>query len=143
MQDVHRGQNRFLDAAVAQTLAHDHVGNHLGIRGGVENGALLLELASQLEGVGQVSVVRESHAALVMIDQKRLDISDIVRAGGRVTDVPHRDVSVSQRMQTLTRKDLAYKADIPAGDQHTVIVQNNAGALLTAVLQGVQPIVGQ
>ena len=52
-------------------------------------------------------------------------------------------VAGQRRQAGLVREDLSQKAQAPPSDQVPLVVGNDAGALLAAVLQGVQTEVGQ
>ena len=52
LEQLHGGQHRLLDGGALQPLLGDDVSDDLGIGGGVENRALLLQFIPQVEGVG-------------------------------------------------------------------------------------------
>ena len=95
----HGGGDGRLDGGGVQPLLHNDIGNDLGIRGGVENGAAALQLLPQLLGVGEVAVVGQRHAALEMVHQNGLDVPLVVAAGGAVAHMAHGDAAGSQRLQ--------------------------------------------
>ena len=143
LQLVHGGGDGLLDAAAAEPLLHDHVGDDLGIRGGVEDGAPLLQPVPQLQGIGQVPVVGQGHAPLAVVDQQGLDVMPAVGAGGGVAHVAHGDAALPQGPEPVPGEDLAHKARIPEGAEHAVVVHHDPRALLPPVLEGVQPAVDQ
>ena len=142
-EHVHRRGHGLFDAAAAQPLPDDDVGDHLGIGGGVKNGALLLQLAPKLQGIGEVPVMGERHAALPVVDEKGLDVPAVVGAGRCVADVPDRDPAAPERAELLLREDLAHEPDVTARRKDAVIVHHDARAFLSPVLQGIEPVVGQ
>ena len=56
-QPIHGLTQGVLDGGGLQALLGDDVGDDLRVAGGVEDGAVQLQLAAQLEGVAQVAVV--------------------------------------------------------------------------------------
>ena len=143
MNDVHRGVDSGFNAAAAQALPHDHVGDNLGIRRGVKDGALLFQRGTKLIGVDKIPVVRQSHTALVVVDEQRLDVAEIIRAGSGVAHVGDGDIALPQRIQLFAAEHLAHQAHTPAGTEDAVVVQRNPRAFLPPVLQGVQTEAGK
>ena len=62
----------------------------------MKNGALLFQRFPQFKGVGQIAVVSQSHAALVVVDDQRLHISFVVTSSGGVAHMTDNDVAVAQ-----------------------------------------------
>ena len=60
---------------------------------------LALQLPAERVGVGEVSVMGQGHAALVVVHQDGLDVALVVAAGGAVAHVAHGDVPPSQGRQ--------------------------------------------
>ena len=143
LDPVHGGGHGLLDGGGPQALLDDDVGDDLRVRGGLEDGAPALQLGAQLVGVGEVSVVGQGHAALVVVDQDGLDIALVVAAGGTVADVAHGDVAGAQRPEPLLGEDLAHEAHVPVGGEDTVVVDGDARALLAPVLQGIKRVIRQ
>ena len=67
----------------------------------------------------------------------------VVAAGGAVAHVPHGDVALAQSGQPLRREHLVHQAHVPVGGEQAVVIDHDAGALLSPVLQGVEGVVGQ
>ena len=143
LDPVHGGGDSVLDRGGLQPLLDDDVGDDLRIRGGLENGAPALQLLPQLVGVGQVAVVGQGHAALVVVHQDGLDVALVVGPGGAVAHVAHGDGAGAQGAEPLLRKHVVHQPHIPVGGEKPVIVHYDARALLPPVLQGIQGIVGQ
>ena len=140
LQHVHGLADGSLDAAHAQTVAGDEVADDLGIRGAVEDGALVFQLAAQLHGVGQVAVVAQRHGAAAMPDDHGLGVGADAGAGGGVAHMAGGHVcrGGGQACQHLRGEHLVYKTQIPVAGDHAVIVDGNTAALLPAVLQRIQ-----
>ena len=143
LDPVHGGGDRLLDGGGAQTLLDDDVGDDLGVRGGLEDGALALQLLAQCVGVGEVAVVGQGHAALVVVHQDGLDVPLVVGPGGAVAHVAYGDGARAQGAEPLRRKHLVHQPHIPVRGEHAIIVHRDAGALLAPVLEGVQGVIGQ
>ena len=131
---VHGGVDRLLDGGLAQPLLHEDVGDDLRVGGGLKNGAFRLQLLAQFVGVGEIAVVSQSHAALMVIDQNGLNIALVVAAGGAVPHMAYGNVALSQRRETLRREHVAHQSYVPIGGEHPVVVHHNAAALLSPVL---------
>ena len=140
-QPLHSPVHRLFYAAAFQPLLDNHIGNHLGVGGGVENGAFLLQLGAEGIGVGQVAVMSQSHAAFVVVDHQGLDVYHVAAAGGGVAHMADHHVAASQGLQLLLAEHLVYQTHTPAVPEQPVIVHHDAGALLSPVLQSKQPIV--
>ena len=63
---IHSDGDRRLDGWVAQPLLDDEVSDDLAVRGGLEDGAPALQLPAKGVGVGEVAVMGQGHAALVV-----------------------------------------------------------------------------
>ena len=96
LNTIHRCTDSRLDGAAAQPLLHDDIGNDLGVGCGMKNGALLFQRFPQFIGVGQIAVVSQSHAALVVVDDQRLHISFVVTSGGGVAHMTDNDAAAAQ-----------------------------------------------
>ena len=144
-EDVHRLADGDLDAAHPQAVAGDEVADDLGVRGAVEDGTLVFQLTSQLNGVGQVAVVAQGHGAPAMPDDHGLSIGPHPAAGSGIPDMAGSHVGgrLCQRGQHRRGEHLVDKAEIPVADNDAVVVDGNAAALLSPVLQSEQPVVNR
>ena len=140
---AHGPAHGLFDAPAFQALAHDNVGNDLGIRGGVEDGPPLLQGCAQFVGIDQIAVVAQGQAPLVMVDEDGLHVPLIVGPGGGIPHMPDGDVPLSQLLQPLWREYLADKPRLPAGGEAPLVVYNYARALLPPVLKSKQAAVAQ
>ena len=101
----------------------------------------LLQLAPELDRVGQVAVVGERHLAAVVAPD-RLRVLPGAAAGGRVADVADRHVAL-QRPQLLLVEDLGDEARVAQRGDVPALAGGDPGRLLAAVLQRVEAEVGE
>ena len=122
-----------------------------GHEGGVGGGAAFEVLAvvgdlgselAQLDRVGEVAVVAQGERARGGGAERRLGVAPHVRAGRRVADVAQGDVA-AQALQGLLGEHLRHEALILIHEDLLAIRCRNTGALLAAVLQGIEGEVGQ
>lgn len=66
--------DRLLNGAGFNPLLRDGVGDHFAVRGGMENGAVQLQLLPQFGSVGQVAVVAQCHGAAAVPDDHGLGV---------------------------------------------------------------------
>ena len=126
-----------------QPFLHNDIGDDLRIGGGVKNRAIFFQLTAQGEGIGQIAVVSQCHAAFVMVDYQGLNIALSVAAGGSVADVSNYDFSLAQGSQSLRSEYLVDQSHIPVAGKNTIIIDHNSRAFLPPVLQSVETIVGK
>lgn len=62
----------------------------------MENGALHFKLFSQFRRIYKVSVVRERHSALYVVDHDRLTVKSAVCARRAVADVAYRHIALAE-----------------------------------------------
>ncbi len=138
-QPRHHGADGGEEAAV---LGRDHRGHDLGVGAGPQVHAGQLHLGAQLARVGEVAVVAERHDVLAAGVGHRLGVVPLVGAGGRVAHVPDRGVP-GQAVEGGLVEDRAHQAEVALDGHPAVVAGGDAGALLAAVLQRVQRVVGQ
>ena len=85
----------------------------------------------------------QGHAPLEVVNHDRLYVALVVRAGGGIAHMAHRDVPLSQGMEPLGREHLADQPHIAAAGEYPLIVDHDSGALLAPVLQSEQAVIGQ
>ena len=141
IQPVHRRAHRLLDRRVGQALARHLVGDYLGVARRMEDRALQLELTAELRRVRQVAVVRHRHCALDVSDLYRLTVRPRAAAGRAVPDMPDSYRALAERRQCLMIEHLVDKPDILMRREHAVLVDDDAAALLPAVLEGVETVI--
>ena len=140
-QPLHSPVHCIFYAAAFQPLLDNHIGNHLGVGGGMENGAPLLQLGAQGKGVGQIAVMGQGHAAFVVVDYQGLDVDHVAAPGGGIAHMAYHHVAPAQSLQFLLAEHLVYQAHAPAVPEHPVVIDHDARTLLSPVLQSKQPIV--
>ena len=140
---VHGAAHGGLDARRRQALLRDRVGDHLGVRRRVEDRALQLQRAAQLGGVHDIAVVCERHAALDVVHDHGLAVRAGLRAEGAVTRVADGDAALAEVLQHLRGEHVLHQTDVLVIGDHAVVVHGDAAALLAAVLQRVETVVGQ
>ena len=84
----------------------------------------------------------QRHAALIVVDQNGLDVALVVRTCGTVAHMADGDVAKPQRAEALLGKHIADQPHVPPGAEQAVIVDNDTGTFLPAVLKGVQSVIG-
>ena len=142
LQPVHGLTERVLDGGGFQAFLGDDVGDDLRVAGGVEDGAVQLQLTAQLEGVAQVAVVCQRQLALLVVDLDGLAVVPVVGAGGAVADVPHRHGAVGEVVHDVLGEHVADESQILVGVEESVVTDHDAAALLTTVLEGVEAVIG-
>ena len=103
--------------------------------------ALKLQSAPQFFRIHQISVVRQRHTALYVIYDYRLSIASVAVAGGAVSCVTDRHIAVAQALYHLRRENIVYKTGVFIRCKNSVVVNNYSARLLSAMLQGKQPVV--
>ena len=101
-----------------------------------------LDRLLELVGVDQVAVVAERDGAAVAGAERRLGVLPRAGAGGGVAAVADRDVA-DQAGEGRLVEDLRDQAHVLVDQDLTAVADRDAGRLLAAVLQRVQPEVGQ
>ena len=138
LQPRHHLGDRVLDSA---RVRGEQGGDDLRVGGAAEVDPALLQLAPELDRVGQVAVVGERQLAAVVAPD-RLRVLPGAAAGGRVADVADRHVAL-QRPQLLLVEDLGDEAGVAQGGDVAALAGRDPGRLLAAVLQRVEPEVGE
>ena len=107
----------------------------------MEDGAAQFQLGSQLKGIAQIAVVGQGQLSLHVVHHHRLTVGLIGAAGGSVAHMTHRHGALRKFFQLLPGEHLVHRTQIPMGGKHTVVIDHNAAALLSPVLQGVQAVI--
>jgi len=116
----------------------DEVNEHLRVRGGGEDRALRLEVGPDVVGVGEVAVVTDRERALCVVDRERLSVSEVRAASGRVPHVSDR-ASAGELLELLGAERILDEAHRAVRVELLAVARHDAGRLLTAVLQSMQP----
>jgi hypothetical protein len=119
------------------------VGDDFGIAGAMEDSSRQLQLVSKLGCIAQISVVRQGHMSFLVIDLDGLAVAPAGGPGSAVAGMAHRHSPLGQPVQRLAGKDLPHQPQVLAGGEYPVVVDHNAAALLSTVLEGIQAIISQ
>ena len=141
MNGVERFLELFHESALRGTA--DEVHKHFGVGIGVEDRTFVLQLAAQGRAVGEVAVVAQGHISIMETENERLNVVGAARAGSGVAHVANRPVSLQAFDFSLVAEHLGQQTRSAMTDEMTIIVGDNAGTLLTAMLQRVQAEVGE
>ena len=104
----------------------------------MKDGACKLQLLAKLRIVRQIAVMSYRHAALDMVYDHGLTVEPAFIPRRRVPDMPDRHASRTELCQNIFIKNIIYEALIAMRFYYAVIVDGNACALLTAVLESVK-----
>jgi hypothetical protein len=100
------------------------------------------ELVAELPRVDEVAVVRDRDLAVRAVDQERLGVLDLALAGGRVAGVADGDVS-RQTLEAVLVEGVGDLPHRPRDAQLLTVGGGDAGALLAAMLQRIEPEIGE
>ena len=140
--DLEQRLDEFLDE-VRLLAAGDEMQDHLGVGGGLADGALLDQRLAQGERVGEVAVMGERKAAGIEIDEERLHVAQDGIAAGRVAHMADGHVAL-QPVDHLARGEMiADEAEAALGMEMVAVEADDARGLLAAVLERVQAERGQ
>ena len=95
------------------------------------------------QSVAQVAIVGNRQLALQMIYLNGLAVAHSHAAGGTIADMTDGDLPIRKILHFLMGKDFIDKADSMVGGEHAVVIDNDAAAFLTTVLQGIETVIGQ
>ena len=137
----HHAHHSLLDAARGNAVLRDHMGDHFRVDRRLEDRAASGELFPHRFGIRKVAIVRDGEAALCIAHQKRLAILHEASAGCGVADVADRNLPW-QGGKHVVIEHLADQAHRPVDAQHASVADCNAAALLPAVLQGIEAVIG-
>ncbi len=139
LEPRHHVGDRVLDQLAV--VGGEQRGDDLRVGGAAEGDPALLQLAPELDRVGQVAVVGERQLAAVVAPD-RLRVLPGAAAGGRVAHVADRHVAL-QRLQLLLVEDLGDEAGVAHRGDVAALAGGDPGRLLAAVLQRVEAEVGE
>ena len=77
-----------------------------------------------------------------MVDLDGLAVAPVGGPGGAVAGVAHRHSSLGEPVQRFTGEHLPHQPKVLVGGEHPVIVDHDAAALLSPVLEGIETVVG-
>ena len=84
--------------------------------------------------VCQVSVVRKRHAALYVVNNKRLRVAAGIRAGRSIAYMTNGYLSHAKLAQCFVCKNVIHKTNVMMAGNYAIVVNGNAAAFLSAVL---------
>jgi hypothetical protein len=139
--DLFQGDHQRLDHILPRVASHE-MQNDLGVAGGLKDGALPLETAADLHRVDQIAVVNDGQRPHGGLDDNRLGIEQRARAGGRIAGVTYGPLAV-EPSESATTEDIGHMAHSPVNVDPLPIPGDDTGALLAAVLEGVETQIGE
>ena len=104
--------------------------------------AAAVDQVAQLGAVGEVAVVRQGDRAAGVAAQRGLGVLPGRAAGRGVAAVADREVAAQRRERALV-EHLGHQPHVLVDEQSLAVGGGDAGRLLPAVLQGVEPVVGE
>lgn len=123
-------------------LLLDQVGQNLAIGRRLEEAALVLKVVAQEFRIDDVPVVRHGEIARIVTEKERLHVLDAAASGRRVAHVADGHVA-AQRSELLLVEDLGNQAVALDAAERAVVHGHDSGALLSAMLQCVEAVIGQ
>ena len=120
----------------------EQVDDDLGIHRRLEDGALGLQLVAQGGGVGEVAVVADGDLALGAIDGQRLGVGQVRRPGRRVARVAD-GRGADQLVEHVAVEDVRHQPHALVDVELLAVGRDDAGRFLAAVLELVEPVVGE
>src|SRR3569833_405966 len=111
--------------------------DHFGIAGRWKNRAVFFEIATELDGVREIAVVRDRNLAFAAGDRKRLGIPQTGVACSRIACMADCQLA-RQLIENVGREDAADVAHLADAANSAAIANGNASALLTAMLERVE-----
>ena len=98
-------QHCLLYRRMRKTFSRYQISDDLGIGGRVKYRSAKLQLGSQFIGITDITVVSESHLALLVIYLHRLTVISVVSAGSRVSDMSDCHLGLRQIVKYLLIKN--------------------------------------
>jgi hypothetical protein len=118
------------------------VDDDFGVHGGLEDGALVLQVLPDLAGVGQGAVVADGEHLAAVLHHERLGVDQKGGAGGGIAHVADAQMP-GEALQDFRLEDLGDQPQAPVGAHPAAVAGDDAAGLLAPVLQGVQAEVGE
>ena len=132
-----------LNGIGVQGLVGNEGGDDLGVVGGGKIAAIRLQTLFDGAGVDDVAVVGGGQAAAEVLRDHGLNVLHAVGSGGGIAYMADGHVGLRQAAQHAFAEHFADQAKIFVIEDRTAVERGDACALLAAVLQGGQGIVGQ
>ena len=127
-------------AQLVAVLVHEQLADELAVGG--EHAGQHAEVVGERFGVREVAVVAEREAGVGDRAVHGLGVAPRARAGGRVAHVADREMALERREPALV-EDLGDQAHVLDDRDRLAVAHRDAGRLLAAVLERVEPEVRQ
>ena len=129
-------------ACMIAGLLLDEVGQNLAVRRGLEQTALVFEVGAQPGRIHDIAVVRQREVARIVAEQKRLHVLDAAASRCGIAHMTDGHVA-PERAERFLLEDLRNEPFALDAAENSVVHAHDAGSLLSAVLQGMQAVVGE
>lgn len=106
---------------------------------GLENRAMLYELAAQMPRIGEIAIMGNGKAARCQIREQGLHIAYGTAARRGIAHMANGRVALQGSDQLFTGEIIGHKAQLSLGDKLLAVECGDTGGFLPAMLQGVQP----
>ena len=136
-----RGQRVDQIDEVAPAVPGHEVDDNLGVHGGLEDGALLLQAAADLAGIGEGAVVADGDHQTAVLHHEGLGVDEHGGAGGGIAHVADGQMP-RQLIQDGGVEDLGHQPQAPMHADPGAVAGDDAAGLLAPVLEGVEAEVG-
>ena len=118
------------------------VDDDLGVHGGLEDGALLLQAAANLPGVGQGAVVADGDHQTAVLHHEGLGVDEHGGAGGGIAHVADGQMT-RELIQDGRVEDLGHQPQAPVHADPGAVAGDDAAGLLAPVLEGIEAEIGE
>jgi hypothetical protein len=125
---------------IGLVVLFDQMGEYFGVGRGLENRTLYFQVATDVTGVDDVSVVTQGEITGVMSEQEWLDIDDAATSTGGVADVSDGGIAPQARQVGL----MEYIGDqsFAAVDKELLMIgSDDAAAFLPSVLECMEAVI--
>jgi hypothetical protein len=121
----------------------EHHDDDFAVHGRLENEAAGFQLVAELGGVGEIAVVGDGDLAAHAIHRERLGVAHVRRAGGGIARVADGHVADEVMQDFGVGKNLRHQAHAVVLVKFPVMAGDDAGAFLSAMLEGIQSEISQ
>ena len=111
--------------------------DHFRIHGRLKDATPLHQLAAQNSGVGQIAVVADGEAACLQLGEQGLDIPQNCIARGGIAVVPQGGIPRQAGDHSFGIEVVTYMAKAAMGIELLVVMGDDPGGFLAAMLKGV------
>ena len=136
-----RGQRVDQIDEVAPPVPGHQMDDDLGVHGGLEDGALRLQAAANLPGIGEGAVVADGDHQTAVLHHEGLGVDEHGGAGGGIAHVADGQMT-REPIQDSRVKDLGHQPQAPVHADPGAVAGDDAAGLLAPVLQGVEAEIG-